>query len=183
MPQIDCCNICFLTLAMHYLNNSSSFREMVSSKSSCLTILSLFSPSLQHQCTLSSFSNPFAIYSHHTFSQALTSSLPRMIVIICLLKFQVCTSTVSPTLLPRALAEFLININKATSVFSLKNLYLKFTSAMMLQIWLSLANSLSCCVNYLTLSQCSLTCYLLNYKVYGAGIILFCVCMTPDPPK
>lgn len=120
MPQIDCCNICFLTLAMHYLNNSSSFREMVSSKSSCLTILSLFSPSLQHQCTLSSFSNPFAIYSHHTFSQALTSSLPRMIVIICLLKFQVCTSTVSPTLLPRALAEFLININKATSVFSLK---------------------------------------------------------------
>jgi len=44
---------------------------MVSSKSSSPKILSVFSTSLQHQCTLSS--SPFAIHPQHIISQALTS--------------------------------------------------------------------------------------------------------------
>lgn len=133
MPYIYCCNICFLTLDTNYLNNSSSLWEMASSKSFSPTTLSLFPPSLQHQDTLHlevhlqfvpTISSPKLSHPPYPGWMGVKNSGMHIHVISCVL---LCV-----------LAEFLINMTKATSVFSSK------TSAPMLQIWTHLTNCLSC---------------------------------------
>lgn len=148
MPHIYCCNICFLTRATDYLNNSSSLWEMASSKSSSPTTLSLFPPSLQHQDTLSSFWSPFTIYPHYIISQALTSTLPRMTGIICLLKIQECTTMLSPVCSFPQKSLFEVHLcHDATNVDTSSQLSCVWTTS-------SFSNALY---------------YLLNYKVGGGG--------------